>query len=260
MPQDAEARSFRPHRWAGLDIELVGAQFARRMSSHVAPPTIGIIGGSISAGVGVGARSRNYALKHLLYSGLLSKALKVEVLNRAVPSTGVLMASFCLDQLLPEHVDVLVIEYAVNDALSSGGGAISTIGGARLSPQAAMERLLRSVLRFRPRTMPLILYVCKPGLSHQLNSTACEGLYTAVAEHYGVPEVSLARSLGRKNATALPWWTVHPQHPGHVAIADVLVRELPRWWGSSYANVSDGVAHWLAARAPSFWGRRRGRE
>lgn len=73
--------------------------------------TIGVVGGSISAGTGIAARSRNVALKYHLYTGSgpkrLGSLLNVQVLNRAVPATSVLMASFCLDELLPEEVGFL---------------------------------------------------------------------------------------------------------------------------------------------------------
>ena len=112
------------------------------------------------------------------------------------------MASFCLDQLVPEKVDLLIIEYAINDGLAGKVGTASTLGGQRLSPQGAMERLLRRVLRLRPHTMPLILYVCRPDFEGV--AKPCEGLYSPVARHYGVPEVAPPRRAPFTSPLVLP--------------------------------------------------------
>lgn len=172
----------------------------------VAPCSIGVIGGSISAGEGLGAASRNKMMQKILYSGQLGKKTNRTVLNRAVPATGSSLAAFCLDQLLPEHVEVLLIEYAINDAMALEAN-LATSSGLALSPLASMERLLRRVLADRPQTLPIILYVCKPGLPlcdgcsprfkgdrscRFCTSSPCDGLYSSVAAHYGVPELTLS--------------------------------------------------------------------
>ena len=66
---------------------------------------IGVVGGSISAGTGIAAKSRNFALKHHMYTGSSPTRLwagcgllNTTILNRAVPATSLLMASFCLDR------------------------------------------------------------------------------------------------------------------------------------------------------------------
>jgi hypothetical protein len=207
----------------------------------VAPCSIGVIGGSISAGEGLGAASRNKMMQKVLYSGQLGKKTNRTILNRAVPATGSSLAAFCLDQLLPEHVEVLLIEYAINDAMALEAN-LATSSGLALSPLASMERLLRRVLADRPQTLPIILYVCKPGLPlcdrcsprfkgdrscRFCTSSPCDGLYSSVAAHYGVPELTL--SAWPSNRDPQPYWaTVHPNAGGHRAISILIAEALPR--------------------------------
>ena len=81
---------------------------------------IGILGGSISVGVGVPPEES--------YGAVLERSPSLVVLNRAVRATGVAHASFCVDTLMPESVDVLIIEFAVNDGWYGWHGIQSTGG------------------------------------------------------------------------------------------------------------------------------------
>ena len=159
--------------------------------------SIAILGGSISAGSGVGI--------HGTYGYLLqAHSQRLRVLNRAVRATSSALPSFCLDQLVSERIDAVLIEYAVNDggfldanlagsvlsesspATAAGHaptedtsiagailGAVSasragasrlsplaSIGGQRLDPMVSMERLLRRIRLSWPHAIPLLLYMC----------------------------------------------------------------------------------------------------
>ncbi len=181
------------------------------------PLTIGVIGGSISHGEYVGAGQD--------YPSLLS-GTGVRVLNRAIPATGVAMASFCLDELLPPtaELDALVIEYAVNDGHFQRWHTETLLNGAsgqeQLAPIGSMERLARHVRLTRPQTMPLILYMCDPQMKD-----ACDGLYAPVARAYGIRELSLARTLGNQSAL-VSWQMQHPDATGHLAAAVTVARAL----------------------------------
>ena len=178
------------------------------------PPTpaaktiVGIIGGSVSHGHGVAPGQR--------YGDVLSRMHNMHVVNRAVRASGCAMASFCIDQMFAADLDVLVIEFAPNDgamARSSNVGLLST--GALAPPLQSMERLLRRLKRDRPGTLPILLYMCAPGLS------PCEGLFGPVARHYGVSEISLADEPGSKEVT---WQFAHPDAKGHSMAAKLIVR------------------------------------
>ena len=183
---------------------------------------IGILGGSISFGDSVQIGKS--------YPELLS-AKGLTVYNRAIPATGVALPSFCVDELLPEQTDFLVIEYAVNDG-HFGTWHTETIvstrseGGQRteieLDPLGSMERLIRHVRRTRPNTVPLILYICPS--KERLHP--CDGLYSPVARHYGVQELSIAALLGPRIDTSVMWNMHHPDPVGHAAAALLVMRTL----------------------------------
>ena len=123
---------------------------------HARNITIGILGGSNSAG--------SVVAPHQTYARLLARMPCVQsVLNRAVPAAGSMVSSYCSGQMLPESVDVLVLEFAPNDA--AGGSQQIFNGPARLASGAAsMERLLRNVLLHRAGTLPLLLHATPASL------------------------------------------------------------------------------------------------
>ena len=79
-------------------------------SAPRSPPVIGIVGGSISAGMGSG-----WVRPGRSYGELLAASLGASVYNRAIAATGSALPSYCLDALLPQAVDLLIIETAPND-------------------------------------------------------------------------------------------------------------------------------------------------
>ena len=70
--------------------------------------SVGVLGGSISWGAELPHKETQR------WSALLANQLHANVLNRAMPATGVGYASYCVDAILPELVDVLVVEYNFN--------------------------------------------------------------------------------------------------------------------------------------------------
>ena len=134
---------------ARSDITPASHHLAPAGAHSVAPLTIGVVGGSISFCHGVSTPA--------CYPSLLSRVPNITVYNRAFPGVGAAMPSFCLDALLPEHADVLVVETAAND-----GALGSLTAGSALTPLNSMERLIRRMLLTRPRTHILLLYVCAP--------------------------------------------------------------------------------------------------
>lgn len=232
------------------------------------PPVIGIVGGSISAGMGSG-----WVPPGKSYGEVLAGLMRATVYNRAIAATGSALPSYCLDALLPQRVDVLLIETAPND---SGGGTESTGDGRRVDPLASLERLLRRLRLERPKTVPVILYVCVPPhmVPRSLRSfQKCEGLYSAVARRYGVAEVSLrafvrarpdfATRARRGGAPArsdkaasdpleklFAWHYVHPDEEGHKLTAQMLAVELPRILESVAATA---VEQQISRKVTPWW-------
>ena len=175
--------------------------------AHFTPPlTIGIVGGSISFCHGVHTEA--------CYTSLLARVPGTTVLNRAFPGVGAAMPSFCLDAILPEAVDVLLVDTAAND-----GALGRSTSGSVLEPLASMERLMRTVLRERPHTALLLLYICAPKIRITVGarrramsdgSGRCEGLYSELTKHYAsrgllVREVSLRRAVPLETLRTIEW-------------------------------------------------------
>lgn len=208
-------------------------------SAALSNVTIGVLGGSISAGEGV---PKGQGWVDVL-PGLLPG---VRVVNRAVRATGVSHAAFCLDTLLPERVDAIVLEFAVNDAWYAATSSFapapasapsSSVHASALDPRPSMERVLRHLRSSRPGVAIVLLYLCRGGrplwdwrngpscpklsswLPHAFNASQdarCDSLYTDVARAYGVREVHLSDY----NLEQSCWsFGVHPDALGHMSAA-----------------------------------------
>ena len=96
------------------------------------PPRVGILGGSVSYG-------RMEYGEDCSYSEILWRALNATVFNFAMPATGAAQASLCMGSWLPTEppVDVLVLEFAINDAL----GLHSGVGRPRARDEQHVELL-----------------------------------------------------------------------------------------------------------------------
>jgi hypothetical protein len=150
---------------------------------------VGVLGGSIS----YGAELEHFQTER--YSAQLQARLEARstavVHNRAMPSTGAGYASFCIDQVLPENVHVVVVEYNFNDAYGhdkvssadtdgADGGmpVVEPTGGSTHGAEVSMERLLRNLLsRASPPWLIAVLAVCN-------GWAACETIHKEVARHY----------------------------------------------------------------------------
>ena len=205
MPQNCSADAATVKHWkSALSRALSALNAALALAGRTL--TVGIVGGSISAGSGVNHPRLTFA------GQLTAGSERLRVVNRAVRATGSAFPSFCLEELIPEPVDVLVVEFATNDghfgeamrdrslgATSSGSSTMAAHDsahdrGPRLGPSASMERLLRRVRLRWPSAEPLILYMCRP--PRQPAAPPCEGLYSDVATAYHTRELSLAKEMG----------------------------------------------------------------
>ncbi|KIK64252.1 hypothetical protein GYMLUDRAFT_241433 [Collybiopsis luxurians FD-317 M1] len=141
------------------------------------PIKIGILGGSVSMGLGV-TPATNWAT---LYAEYIrdTYGVEVELINGSVGATTSEYMETCLLEHIPEDVDLVFIELAINDRRFE-------------SLAVAYENLIRAVWELPNR--PAIINVQIMAL--MFNSITMGGdLHTAVAQYYDTPIVSVRNVL-----------------------------------------------------------------
>ena len=177
---------------------------------------MGVLGGSISWGA---------ELKDILverYSAQLQIRLQAQVAARvhnfAMPSTGVGYASFCIDQVMPHDVQVLIVEFNFNDAYGHDTIA-SADSSSEQSSSLSFERLIRNMLSRRsPPWLIIVLAVCR-------GWDKCEHTHRAVASHYaaqGVVSLSLNHDGVQLPISLHHNGSHHPTRAGHAECARLI--------------------------------------
>jgi len=181
---------------------------------------VGVLGGSISWG----AELENIFKER--YSALLQTRLQAQVAARvhnfAMPATGSGYASFCIDQIMPRDVNVLIIEFNFNYAFAYDVFAADRDSTAQ-SPSLSFERLIRNALsRQAPPWLIIVLGVCRGG-------PKCEHIHRAVTLHYaaqGVMSLSLNRDGVQLPMSLHHNGSHHPTRAGHAEIARLIERAI----------------------------------
>ncbi|KAF5378937.1 hypothetical protein D9757_008717 [Collybiopsis confluens] len=141
------------------------------------PIKIGILGGSVSLGLGV-TPATNWAT---LYAAYIRDTFDVEVelINGSVGATTSEYMETCLMEHIPEDVDLVIIELAINDRRFE-------------SLAVAYENLIRAVWELPKK--PAIINVQIMALMFD-SITMGGDLHTAVAQYYDTPVVSVRNVL-----------------------------------------------------------------
>ena len=176
---------------------------------------MGVLGGSISWGSEL---KDNLAER---YSAQLQARLQAQVAARvcnfAMPATGVGYASFCIDQIIPHDVQVLIVEFSFNDAY--GHDKITSADSSEQSASLSFERLIRNTLsRPSPPWLIIVLAVCR-------GWGTCEHMHRAVASHYaaqGVVSLSLNRDGVQLPVSLHHNGSHHPTRAGHAECARLI--------------------------------------
>jgi len=211
-----------------LDIPAVPAVGAGRLgyfSEKVrrgAPVSIGYIGGSITQGTGASAHGNCYYWQssQKLIAEIKKRGGKAGARLAAVGGTGSEYGACRVGiQLLNPGVDLLVIEFAVND-----GGSDATIRG--------MEGIVRHAWRVNPKTAIVFLYVTAAPFvkDFYMEGKAAPTVlrHHQVATHYGIAEVhcgpAVAEGIKQGQYTSKEFFpdTCHPSNIGHKLYADLL--------------------------------------
>ncbi len=180
------------------------------------PITIGVIGGSITAGYAASTENKRWA--NLMTDWWKTKftSSKVTLINAGFGGTGSAIADFRVqDELLKFKPDFVVIEFAVNDSLDN------------LSAET-MEGLVRQILvsSNKPGVMMLNLM--------NKDGTSAIDYHKPIAEHYKIPFINFKAfiypqlTLDKRQLNNIYLDDVHPNDTGMNYIALFLKNELEK--------------------------------
>jgi lysophospholipase L1-like esterase len=201
--------------------------FAEKVRSGV-PVTIGYLGGSITQGTGASAFGNSYYWRS---SRALLEAIKAaggsetpKATLAAVGGTNSEYGSFRVGtQLLNPGVDLLIVEFAVND-----GDNDAAVRG--------MEGIVRHAWRVNPQTAIVFLYTTAARsvedfyMKDQAAPTVLR--HHEVAKHYGIAEVhcgpTVASGIKQDQYSSKDFFpdSVHPSDLGHGVYAKLLLDAL----------------------------------
>jgi lysophospholipase L1-like esterase len=178
------------------------------------PITFGVIGGSITHGAIASSPERAYAERVLAWWRARFPQSETRLINAAVSGTGSLYGAFRVQHdLLDANPDVVIVEFAVNDAWVDG---------------AAYEGLLRQILA-RPDAPAVVLLF----MLFQ-NGGGDQKMQSEDGAHYNLPMVSVHDALWPEIAAGHIRWqdyfvdNVHPNDSGHAFTARCVTALLER--------------------------------
>lgn len=178
--------------------------------------TIGFIGGSITQG-SIASKYENcyyWKTRTRISRELKDRGSKGNFICAAVPGSTSIYGCYRIGpQLLSKDLDLLIVEFAVND-LDAGTAALD-----------GMEGLVRQTLTRKPDTAILFFYTCpkKQVTENYMLGKAMASViqHHKVAVHYQIPEVHtgpMIAALYEKDNTVLDRFfsdSVHPADTGH---------------------------------------------
>jgi lysophospholipase L1-like esterase len=178
------------------------------------PITLGVIGGSITHGAIASSPEHGYAARVLAWWRARFPQSETRLVNAAVSGTGSLYGAFRVQHdLLDANPDVVIVEFAVNDAWVDG---------------AAYEGLLRQILA-RPNAPAVVLLF----MLFQ-NGGGDQKMQSEDGAQYNLPMVSVRDALWPEIADGHIRWqdyfvdNVHPNDAGHAFTARCVTALLER--------------------------------
>lgn len=178
------------------------------------PVTLGVIGGSITAGALASRPNLSYAGRVETWWRRRFPATPVRLVNAGIGGTGSAYGALRAgEDLLSARPDLVIVEFAVNDGWNEG---------------AAYEGLLRQILAQREAPAVIALFMMWQGGGNSQESQA------RIGAHYRLPMVSFRDAVwpaiagGRLAETELLVDGVHPNDAGHEAVALFLARLFER--------------------------------
>ena len=163
--------------------------------SHNKTGRVAFLGGSITHNPGWRDSVSNY-LQHRFVN------TEIDFINAGIPSMGSTPSAFRLekDVLDKGNIDLLFLEAAVND---SGNGRSS------IEQVRAMEGIIRHARKVNPEMDIVIMHFVDPKKMVSYNQGIVPDViknHQAVADHYGIPTINLAKEVtDRINAEEFTW-------------------------------------------------------
>ena len=219
---------------ASLNVQLLHEGFLRKLLATPAQPVVvGVVGGSVSWGRGGGPQA-TYAAQFVDWlntayptaSTTAGKPQPHSLVNRAQPGASSSAVTLCLEQQFGEqHVDLLLIEFAVND----GGIPYQRVRPSELNlhSSANIERIIRY---WQLRGTAVWLIEIPGGIGTRYSVLGQGNLFTPVAEYYGVSVVDSSGLFGPTPYNR--YWrelfqdSVHPKPESSALLTALMVREL----------------------------------
>ena len=214
-PEDGEASLF--------SRSLVSTGHLARLESTLAkarrgePITIGVIGGSITAGAAASQPENRYGDRVAAWWRRAFPRATVRFVNAGIGATGSDYGALrAKRELLSHHPDFVVVEYAVNDPNTQFAAE-------------TLEGLVRQVLRETNQPAVLLLF-----MMNQDGGNAQEW-HSKVGRHYGLPMVSFRDALWPEIKEGRMKWgdveadAVHPNNRGHDYCGRFVTRLLDRF-------------------------------
>ncbi|KAG2493701.1 hypothetical protein HYH03_008215 [Edaphochlamys debaryana] len=155
--------------------------------------TIGVVGGSISAGQGASdAPSYPYWTRIILQALLPGGKERVNVVNGAMSGTTSQYMSTCVNLHVPATVDIVIVEYAINDEEMPMPHMNNKV-------RRPYERLIRKLLNYPRRPAVILLHAYRwfgdapPGEVRPSGQfwTSSERQHGEFGLYYGLPQLSV---------------------------------------------------------------------
>lgn len=154
---------------------------------------------------------------------------EVKVTNVGLSSTCSTSGAFRLESHIfgKEKVDLLVVEFAVNDDQDAAH--------AHREATRGMEGIVRKVLRDHPECALVMVHYVNPGILKKLQDgekSVSVAAHEAVAERYGVISVNVAAEIADATKTGRYSWKdyggTHPKKFGYRVASNMIIQALER--------------------------------
>ena len=158
--------------------------------------------------------------------------------NAGIASTCSTTGAFRLNRDVLQHgpVDLLIVEFAVNDNQDAAHSADNCIRG--------MEGIIRQVRRHNPRSDIVMVHFVNPEMLSQVQDgrePRSSGQHERVARFYQIPSVHVCRALADRIADEEMTWKdyggTHPRDQGNQLAADLVGELMAAAWRPGLADL-----------------------